>query len=116
MTLNEEEYKTLKSHIVRKDSFLHNIIDKIYQTGMHFIDVEFLRTEDYHYRFFEIEKPLIGFRGLFGFELIECKTNKEFILQEYNINGELDYYIKDDNLLMCIFQVKFINNWLDHCI
>ena len=116
MTLNEQDYKELKSHIFREDSFLHNIIDNIYRTGMYFIDVEFLRTEDYHYRFFEIKAPLIGFRGLIGFELIECKTNKEFILQEYIVNGDLNYYIKDDNLLMCVFRVDFINNWLEHCI
>lgn len=118
MTLNEEEYKELKSQIVREDSFLHNIIDNIYQTSMYFIDVEFLRIEDNHYRFFEIEKPLIGFRGMFGFKVKECQSNKEFILQEYDIDGDLEYYIKDINTpsLMCIVEMKHINNWLDHCI
>lgn len=118
MTLNEEEYKTLKSHIVRKDSLLHIIIDNIYHSGMYFIDVKFLRTEHTNYRFFEIEKPLIGFRGMFGFIVRECKSNKEFILQEYDIDGDLHYYIKDDNMysLMCVVSVKLINNWLDHCI
>ena len=55
---------------------------------------------------------------MFGFIVKECKSNKEFILQEYNIDGDLQYYIKDDNLhsLMCIVRMKHINNWMDHCI
>ena len=116
MKLNEEDYKLLKSIIYRKDSFLHNVVDNMYQNNTYFIGVEFLRTENSHYRFFEIKKPAISFRGLIGFELIECKSNKEFIFQEYDTGGNLSYYIKNDDEFLCVFKLNCINHWLEHCI